>query len=170
MKTISITISLLSILLLILTPSIPAIQCTTLIGTNATQRMQPIERNELKEKRSAIQPLSLNYLLKTIPGNEKLQQFRELLPNNFKNTIDKFLRILLLCTFIISLITYAIGNTLGTILEKIVYLITRGERAFPNLTSIVLIPSEFFSWICMIIYEIGMNVCDWPIPGDPGGH
>lgn len=173
MKKITITMSLLSILLLILTPAIPAIQCDILVGPNVTQRIQHIqniERKELKEKRTAIELLSLNYLLKTIRAIEKLQKIKELLQSHFKNAIDKFLRILLLCTFIIFLITYVIGKSLGNVLEKIVYVLTQGEWELPYLTSVVLIPSEFFSWIFMIIYEIGMNICDWPVPGDPDGH
>lgn len=173
MKKITITTSLLSILLLILTPSISAIQCATLIETNVTQRIQHIqniERKELKVKRSAINLLYLSYLLKTILASEKLQKIKELLENHLQNAIDKFLRILLLCTLIMYAITYVIGKPLANILEIIVYLLTEGKRELPYVTYVLLLPSEFFFWIMIIIYEIGMNICDWPVPGDPDGH
>lgn len=173
MKKITITISLLSILLLILTPSISAIQCATLIETNVTQRIQyiqNIERKELKEKRSAINLLYLSYLLKTIRASEKLQKINKLLQNHFQNAMDKCLRILLLCTFIIFLITYVIGKSLVNILEIVVSLLTEGKRELPYVTYVLLLPSEFFFWILMIIYEIGRHMCDWPVPGDPDGH
>lgn len=173
MKKIIITISLLAILLLILTPSIPAIQCATLVETNTTQRIQPIQsigKNELKAKRSGIDFLNLKHILKNILTSEEVQKIKKLFNNHFQNAIDKFLRVLLLWALIAYSITYVIGKSLGSSIDILLYLLTQGKWELLYTTSIALIPSEFFFWIMIAIYEIGMKICDWPFPDYPGGH
>jgi hypothetical protein len=173
MKRAMITTSLFAILLLLLAPAIPALQRTTVLEGNTAiliRHAQNINKNELEGKICTIDCLIPKEIKKNLTTSEAVQKIKELLPNEFQDVVDKFLSFLLLCALVAYLITYAIGGSLGYVIDIILYLVTQGKWEFLRTTNIALIPSEFFFSIMIAIYSIGMKLCDWPFPDDPRYH
>lgn len=173
MNRMIITTSLFATVLLLLTPAIPPLQYTTVVTANTTDRIQQIQnidKNGMEERLRSIDFPRLKDTLQNIPANESRQKIKEMFNTTFQNLVDKFLRILLLYALIAYLVTYAIGGSLGYAIDITLYLLTRGKWEFLNAITIAFLPSEFFFWIMVAIYEIGMRLCGWPFPDDPGGH
>jgi len=173
MKKTIITTSLLAIFLLILTPCLQAIQYTTNRETNTTniiRQIQNTEEKEFKEKSPATKLALLNETIKDIQANTAIQKIITLLKNPSQTLMEKFFSLLLLSFLIAYLITYTIGGTLGYIIDVILYILTQGKWELYQATTIALIPSESIFWIMVEIYDIGMELFDWPFPDNPGYH
>jgi hypothetical protein len=171
-KTIIIT-SLLVILLLILTPSLSAIQYTTIretTTTNSIRQTQSTQKKEFKEKLLATTLALPDETKKDIQANTAIQKITTLLNRPCQTLLEKILSILLLSFLIAYLITYTIGGTLGYTIDIIFYILTQGKWELYQATTIALIPSELLFGIMVALYDIGMELFDWPFPDTPGYH
>jgi hypothetical protein len=171
-KTIIIT-SLLVILLLILTPSLPAIQYTTIretTTTNTIRQIQSTEKKEFKKQSPATKLAPLDKTIKDIQANTGIQKIITLLNRPCQTLLEKFFSLLLLSFLIAYLITYTIGGTLGYTIDIIFYILTQGKWELYQATTIALIPSELLFGIMVALYDIGMELFDWPFPDTPGYH
>jgi hypothetical protein len=131
--------------LLMIMPSIPVIQGAIAEGANAIQCIgqdQTIRKNEQKE----------------ILGN-KLQDLKE-----------KCLVALLVCTLSIYLMTYAIGGSIGSVIDRTLFLVTKGKWELHRATKITLMPSEIIFSIMVNLYSIGMTKYGWSPNFPPGYH
>lgn len=173
MKILCMAVNILMILLIILTPSISAIQCSTIVEADTTHDIQTLnnkEKNVLKEKFNIADFPLLKKALKNIQGNNFVQKIKEIIKISYQNLTEDNLRFLLLCSLLAYLITYAAGISLGYAMDIVLFVLTQGTWEFFQATSTALIPSEIVFFIMVAIYDIGMRSYDWPLPDNPGGH
>jgi hypothetical protein len=107
MKKALITTSLFAILLLLLAPALPAIQCTTVLETDTARFIRQAEsmyKNEFQGKIRSIDCLIPKEIKKNFTTSKTVQKIIELLPNVFQDVLEKSLGFLLLCALIVYLI------------------------------------------------------------------